>query len=326
MNKPTTLAAKILIAIAVLMTLQACTTRPSRHIEFKTEYIGIEQRWDSDSKAKEENVRNIEFGNFNVINGSLHFSPQTHYILQEYNFEHYEEYDRTHFGPKWNFILFPVIGWMACLFDITECFGWTTDWSDWSSSKSKNEQPNGNIQEKTYSKLPYDTTVSLAFSGQLPSGKVYTSPSEKLWRGVGPVDVKRKVQKWPEKPTTLSVQFNIAHKEESYDTRYDFTDTEIASLTLESDSWNSHDENRHKYFYQLTSALKAENHSAALAAFKKLEDMDFEKPESFWYRYALSAKKAGKPDIAATKARQYLKVAIKRTYEKEATVMIPDIK
>jgi hypothetical protein len=72
----------------------------------------------------------------------------------------------------------------------------------------------------------------------------------------------------------------------------------------------------------LTRALKVGNHSAALAAFKKLEDMDFEKPESFWYRYALSAHKAGKPGLATEKAKQYLQVATKRTYEKEATALL----
>jgi hypothetical protein len=322
MNKPTTQAAKILIAIAVLMTLQACATRPSSRLEFKTEYVGIEQRWDSDSKAKEDNVRNIEFVDFSVVNGSLRFSPQTDYILQEYDFEHYKEYDRTHFGPKWDFILFPVIGWMACIFDITKCFGWTTDWSNYSNSKRDNEQPNGNIQEKTYSRLPYGTTVNVALSGQLPSGDIYTTPSEKLWSSADSIYIKQKVQEWPAKPTTLSVQFNAAYKRESYDTRYDFTDSEIASLTLESDNWNSPQENKHKYFYQLTSALETGDYLAALLAFKKLEDMEFEKPESFWYRYAQSAQSAGKHELAAIKAEKYLQVAVRRTYEKEAKALV----
>lgn len=318
MNTFTARTAKALLAIALLTTLQACANRQ----EFRTEYAGVQQRWDKDYDAKKENVRNIELTNFSVREGYLHFVPQTHYVLQEYDFERYKRYDRMYFAPEWPMLIIPLYGWIACLMDTKSCFGYTTSWTNYPENIDQNERPTGNIENKSYSELPYGATLSLVLSGQLQSGEIYSHPAEGLNPNAQSINIKRIIQSWPNKPNTLNAKFNIEHQGKTYETVYDLSGTQIASLALESDSWNSPQENKHKYFYQLTSALEAGNHLAALLAFKKLEDMDFEKPESFWYRYALSAQSAGKHELAAAKAKRYLQVAVKRTYENEARALI----
>ena len=318
MNTFTVRIAKAVLAIALLMTLQACANRQ----EFRTEYAGVQQRWDKDYDAKRDNIRNLELINFNVRDGYLHFAHRTHYVLQEYDFERYKRYDRMHFAPDWPMLIIPLYGWLACLMDTKNCFGYTTSWTDYPENIDQNERPTGNIENKSYSELPYDATLSLVLSGQLQSGEIYSHPAERLNRNSRSINIKRIIQSWPNEPNTLSAKFNMEHLGKTYETLYELSDTQIAALALESDNWNSPQENRHKYFYQLTNALQAGNHSAALLAFKKLEDMDFEKPESFWYRYALSAQSAGKPELAATKAEKYLQVAVKRTYAKEATALL----
>ncbi len=318
MNTLTTRTAKILFAVALVMTLQACATSKDFRIEYRTEYAGVKQRWDKDYDAKKENVRNIELTNFSVREGYLHFAPQTHYVLQEYDFDRYNEYDRWHYAPKWEFMIVPVIGWFACLLDIEDCFGRTTRWSDQPNHIDKNERLTGNIEKKSYSGLPDGAVLSGELSGQSEAGELHSQPST-YYRSI---NIKKIIQSWPYKPNALTAKFIIEHQGKTYETVYELTDTQIASLALESDSWNSPQENKHKYFYQLTSALEAGNHLAALLAFKKLENMDFEKPESFWYRYALSAQSAGNHELAAAKAKRYLQVAVKRTYENEARALI----
>jgi hypothetical protein len=318
MNTLATKTTKILFAIALVMTLQACATSKDFRVEYRTEYAGVEQRWDDDYDAKKENVRNIELTNFSVREGYLHFSPRTHYVLQEYDFDRYNEYDRWHYAPKWEYMIVPVIGWFACLLDLENCFGRTTPWSDRPNRIDKNERPTGNVENKSYSGLPYGAVLSGELSGQSEAEELHSQPST-YYRSI---NIKKIIQSWPYKPNALTAIISAKYQDKTYETVYKLTDTQLASLALESDNWNSPLENKHKYFYQLTSALETGNHLAALLAFKKLEDMEFEKPESFWYRYAQSAKSAGKHELAAIKAEKYLQVAVRRTYEKEATALV----
>lgn len=313
MGKIAIQAAKVFFSVTVLLAMQACAA----HKELKTEYVGVQHRWDKDYKAKDDNVRNIELTDFSVREGKLHFSRNTHYVLEEYSFDRYQNLERTHHAPKWKFILTPVFGWFACLFDIPYCVGRTTGWYD-AGYTDKNERPTGNIENKTKSGIPYGAILTGNLFGQSEAGEL-RSESETYYRSM---NVKSIVQNWSHKPRTLTAQFTVQYRDEKFETVYHFTETQMASLELESDNWNSPKENKHKYFYRLTSALKAGKYTEALRAFKKMEEMDFEKPESFWYHYARSARDAGKHVLAAAKAERYLDVSVKRTYEAEAAAML----
>lgn len=310
---------KVVTAVMLLTFLQACST----HAEYRTEYVGVKQRWDKDHKAKEENVTNIEFVDFRVVRDYLNFKKRTHYILQEYEFERYEKYERMHYGGDVVLLFIPLYGLIICMADIKNCFGYTGDWTDYEEI-DENVRLSGNIENKTYQGFPDDTSVSWVLSGESEVGNSYKHVGEYREIYYGSINIKKIVQDWIERPVKLRVDFEASYEGSVYRSAYEFSADELASFSLESDAWNSPEENKHKYFYELTSALRAGKHDAALVAFHKLESMDFEKPESFWYRYAITAQRARKILLAIEKAEKYLQVAKKRVYAKQAQALIAE--
>ncbi|AKH68768.1 hypothetical protein IMCC21906_01089 [Spongiibacter sp. IMCC21906] len=311
---------KINVGVVVLATilLQACSTYEER----KTEYAGVKQRWEKDYKAKENNVSNIELVNFRTNSNTLLFSVQTDYIQKEYEFDRYNEYSRMHYGADVAMLVIPLFGWIACVMDVRHCFGYTGDWSDYPYEIDKNERLSGNVKEKSYSSFPSDVLIKSDLIGVLKSGETVTHSYDDNRHSLRYIPIKNIVQGWAAKPESLKAVFTILHNNKRYESEYQFSDADLLVFSFKSDAWNTPKENRHHYFYQLTAALQKGDHAAALRAYGKLEALAFKKPESFWYRYAVSAKQVGKIDLAKEKAEKYLQVSTKRRYQKEATALL----
>lgn len=311
---------KVIASVLLLFLLQAC----SSYTEYKTEYAGTKQRWDNEREAKNNNVTHLDFYNFRLSHDTLYFYKRTHYVLNEYDFERYKEYSRYHRSGNLILLFIPIIGWTYCLADTKACLGSTSNWRD-PTRTDKDERLSGNFENKVETHyFPRDTSVLVMLSGESKTGKLHKEQYNNYRSSLSSIKLKSIIEKWPEKPVTFRVDFEVSHDENTYKSFYELSSEQIASLSLKSDKWNSPEENRHKYFYELTSALQAGNHALALTKFKILEEMDFKKPESFWYRYAISAKRSGNISLAKEKAEKYLDLAEKRQYEKEAKALLAE--
>jgi TPR repeat protein len=81
-------------------------------------------------------------------------------------------------------------------------------------------------------------------------------------------------------------------------------------------------EQKLSYFKMLKAALLDNNHNKAISIFQKVEALDFVKPESFWYRYAVSLQKSGNKEQASLYAKKYIELSKKQKYLKDALKLV----
>ncbi|PCM43025.1 hypothetical protein [Marinobacter sp. ANT_B65] len=303
------------LALALLL-LQACSTQ----LYTKTEFQRVGQYWQDDSEAKEANVEKVHVKTW-LDGDELKFDVYTYYQVQEYDYDLYYYYEQYYFPPEWATLAIPVIGWLACAMGDLHCLGHTTRWERRDTIR-ENERPNGVVETKLHGGVPETSHYQVDLAGTLSSGEDYQDvvPGNRIYKYR--FNLKSRLQQWPALPETLRVDFKTFHDDTRYESTYTLSAEQLASMQLASDAWNTPQENRHKYFYELLTAMQAQEHTRAMRAFAKLEAMDFDKPESFWYHYAATASEVGNAELASEKAKQYLAKTKKAVYSRQAQALV----
>jgi|GEM_PF-4595946 len=307
---------KLVGSALALLLLQACSTQ----VYTKTEFQRVGQYWQKDSEAKKTNVENIRAKTW-LAGDELNFEVFTDYQVREYDYDLYYYYEQYYFPPKWATLAIPVMGWLACAMGDMHCFGRTTSWERRDTIK-ENDRPNGTVKNSMHWGVPDASRYQVDLVGTLSSGEEYQDvvPGSRIYKYR--FNLKSRLQQWPAMPETLRADFKALYGDNRYESTYTLSAEQLASLQLASDAWNTPQENRHKYFYELLTAMQTQDHTRAMRAFAKLEAMAFEKPESFWYHYAATASAVGNTELASEKAKQYLVKTNKNAYTKQAQALI----
>lgn len=304
---------KILAMLCIMVFIQGCSNK----IVYRYDDLGVTKKWDKDSEVK-KNIVGIKDVKHTVKDGSLRFYLKTDYLRREWAFDSTRVHEDINVAGE-PMAFFPLFGQIICLMDLKACFGyWIYD--DNVYVEHKNKRLSGNT--KTISTNSDGDRVSVkaslnAFndSDELIVESIKLKGTGRDYKGI---ELRDELNKLPQRPEKVDIEFTFIRGKHQFSSSYKLTQNQLNQLNLQSDLWLSEYELKTKYIKQLKAALAEGDYKSASDTFAIIEKLPFEKPDSFWYRYAVTLKEDGQLAKSKEIAQKYLNIAKNRRYEDQA--------
>lgn len=311
-----------LLFLAVVVSMVAGCG--GRNYHYRTGFEQFE-KWQPVGEAAESSVVdiNIKAHWFDPSSGTLNVRMDQEFEVEKSLYKQKARYERVSRDPNLFHLMNPFSWLLVCPDLPWRCFGKSGDW--YLSSKYGDLEHVKVLETRRKSgPLVYSDAfaraqlIAIAENGEEWKKKTRAPIKE----GQSVVRVRELALESPFRPDQLNVDFSVWANHHRRDLRIRLTDEQVASLNLFSERWLTPPELFKHHMVSIASCMEASDYQCVVARFFKIQDMDIEKPKSFYFYFGKALKQVGDEENARKALNNYLKDSRNRKYRSQAKALL----